>query len=73
MLYPKALATIAPTAVLMTITRITDASNISTWFHRNCTCMSIPILERKRAANKLRIGSTYSIERHQISNISLFL
>lgn len=58
-LYPKALLTTAATAVLTTITRITAASNISTWFHRNCTCMSIPIPERKSAANKLRIGSTY--------------
>jgi hypothetical protein len=60
-LYPKAFVTIATTAVLTTTTKITDASKISTWFQRNCTCISIPILERKRAANKLRIGSTYSI------------
>lgn len=59
-LYPKAFVTIEATAVLTTTTRITDASKISTWFQRNCTCISIPILERKRAANRLRIGSTYS-------------
>jgi hypothetical protein len=65
-LYPKALVTIAATAVLTTITRITDARSMSTWLHRKCTCMSIPILERKRAANRLRIGSTYNGEKHQI-------
>lgn len=64
MLYRKALTTIAAIAVLTTMTRITDARRISTWFHRKCTFMSIPILDRKRAANKLRIGSTYN---HQVS------
>lgn len=66
--YPKALVTIAATAVLTTMTRITDASNISTWFHRKCTFMSIPIPERKRAANRLRIGSTYDGEKQNISS-----
>lgn len=60
-LYPKAFVTIEATAVLTTTTRITDASKISTWIQRNCTCISIPILDRKRAANRLRIGSTYNI------------
>ena len=64
MLYPKALVTAAAMVVLTTITRITDASNISTWFHRKCTCMSIPILERKRAANRFLIGSTYKVQSH---------
>lgn len=60
MLYPKAFVTIVATVVLITITKITDARSISTWFQRKCTCISIPILERKRAANRLRIGSTYN-------------
>lgn len=58
-LYPKALVTMVTTAVLTTITKITEARSISTWIQRKCTCISIPILERKRAANRLRIGSTY--------------
>jgi hypothetical protein len=72
MLYPKALVTAAAMVVLTTITRITDASNISTWFHRKCTFMSIPMLERKRAANRFLIGSTYKVD-SQFQNISISL
>ena len=65
MLYPNALVTTAATVVLKTTTKITDASNMSTWFQMNCICISIPMLERKRAANKFRIGSTCTIQKEQ--------
>lgn len=58
MLYPKTLTTVVVTTVLTITTRITDANNISTWFHKNCTWISIPMDARKSAANKFRIGST---------------
>lgn len=58
LLQPKALTTAEVTAVFTMTTSITDASRISTWFQRKWTWMSIPILARKRAAKKLRMGST---------------
>ena len=58
MLYPNAFTTIVMTILFTIITSITAASNMSTWFHKNLTCMSIPILARKSAANRLRMAST---------------
>lgn len=58
LLYPNPLTTIATTTVFTTITNITAANKISTWFQRNWTFINIPMLARKRAAKKLRMGST---------------
>lgn len=65
--YPKAFTTTVTTILLTIITSITAASNMSTWFHKNLTCISIPMLARKRAANKLRIASTFMKKRKRNS------
>jgi hypothetical protein len=57
LLYPNPFTTIATIKVFTVITKITAARSISTWFHKKCTLISIPMLARKRAAKKLRIGS----------------
>ena len=58
LLYPKTLTTIATTTVFITITSNTAASRMSTWFHKKCICINMPILARNSAAKKLRMGST---------------
>ena len=57
LLYPNPLTTMAIIIVFIVTTKMTDASNISTWFQRNWTWISIPMLARKRAAKRLRMGS----------------
>lgn len=61
LLYPNPLTTVATTIVFIIITKITAASKMSTWFQRKWTCINIPMLARKRAAKKLRMGSTWII------------
>ena len=46
--------------VFIAITKITDATKISTWFQRKWTWISIPMLERKSAAKRLQMGSIYN-------------
>lgn len=58
LLQPKPLTTVVITTVFTMITKITDANRISTWFQRKWTWINIPMLARKRAAKKLRMGST---------------
>ena len=58
LVYPNPLTTAVTTTVFITMTNITAASKISMWFHRKWTWISIPMLARKRAAKKLRMGST---------------
>lgn len=62
--YPKALDTKAATDVFTTMTSMTDASNISTWVHKKWTCISIPMLDKKRAAKRFRIGSICKHKSH---------